>query len=99
MATTPTIATVRQSYVTYADYEETGSQASCKAFITACRRLLALLPTASGGAQSTSFEFDVSQIRSELEAAQNWLATNQTSADNAANPDVVHYDFSEFSDR
>ena len=97
--TTPTLATVRQSYVTYADYEETGSQASCSAFITACRRLLMMLPTATTGPMSTEAEFSVESIRQALEAAQSWLAANPTSTTQSNSPAVLHHDFSEFTDR
>lgn len=95
--TTPTLIEVRQAYVTYADYEETGSQADCRAFITACRRLLVMLPSASTGTQQTSQEFDVALVQKQLDAARVWLASHPSDTDAAANPDVIHFDFSEFS--
>ena len=97
--TTPTLATVRQNYVTYADYEETGNAASCRSFITACRQLIVLLPSASTGAQQTSVEFEIAEIRQQLAAAQQWLRDNPSSTDESTNPSVIHHDFSEFTNR
>ena len=97
--TTPTLDTVRQSYVTYADYEETGSQASCASFITACKRLLVLLPAVSSGPLDTSVEFSLDSVREALKAAQAWLAANPSTATQGTSPSVLHHDFSEFSDR
>lgn len=96
---TPTLDTVLQSYVTYADYESTGSQADCAAFITACRRLLVLLPSVSSGPMSTSVEFSLDSVREALKAAQVWLAANPSSSTLDSSPSVLHHDFSEFSDR
>lgn len=96
---TPTLDTVLQSYVTYADYEATGSQADCASFITACRRLLVLLPAVSSGPLQTSVEFSLDSVREALKAAQVWLAANPSSSTLDSSPAVLHHDFSDFSDR
>ena len=96
---TPTLETVIQSYVTYADYEETASQSRCASFITACVRLLALLPSVSSGPLQTSVEFSVDAVKASLDYARNWLDANPSTTTQASNPAVLHHDFSEFSDR
>ncbi len=98
MAVTPSLETIRQAYVTYADYEETGNQASCKSFITACRRLLVMLAAASEGA-GTRTEFEIAEIRTAMEDAQNWLAANPSTTDALANPLALHHDFEAFTER
>jgi hypothetical protein len=99
MAVTPSLETIRQSYVTYADYEETGNQASCKSFITACRRLLVMLAAASEGVQGTRTEFEIAEIRAAMEDAQAWLSANPSTADDLSKPLALHHDFDAFTER
>lgn len=90
-------ATVVEAYHTNADYEETNSPAKCRAFITACRRLLSpgVTPKKSvhGGRGAEEQEFDLMLLRDMLEAARTWLADYQA---NATGHDVVHFDSMNF---
>lgn len=96
MTTSPTLAAIRQAYVTAADYEETGSQADCKSFITACRRLLVMLPAESEGSDRSRLKFEIAEITKAMEYAQNWLAANPGSSDPQGS---LHHDFSAFTER
>lgn len=96
MATTPTLATIRQNYVTYSSYEEDGDQAACRSFITACRRLLVMLPAESEGADRSRVKFELAEITKAMEYAQNWLSANPSSSDPQ---NVLHHDFSAFTER
>ena len=99
MATSPTLDTIRQNYVTYADYEEVGSPSRCKSFITACRQLLVMLPTVSSGVQGTNTEFEIESIRLTMGDAQNWLAANPSASDDQSRPAALHHDFEAFTER
>lgn len=99
MATTPTLATIRQSYVTYSSYEEDGDQTACKSFITACRRLLVMLPAESEGKDGTRLKFELAEITKAMEYAQDWLASNPTSTDETNRPAALHHDFEAFQER
>jgi cobalamin-dependent methionine synthase I len=99
MATTPDLATIRQAYVTYADYEAEGSQASCKAFVTACRRLIVMLPSESEAVGVSRVQFQIAEVRRQLELAQTWLAAHPSAADAITDPAVLDHDFSAFTDR
>lgn len=99
MAISPTLATIRQSYVTYADYEAEGNQASCKAFITACRRLLVMLPSESEAVGMSRVKFELAEVRRQLEQAQAWLAAHPSDADALTDPAALDHDFSSFTDR
>jgi hypothetical protein len=92
-------ATLAAAYDTNADYEETSSATKARAFITACRRLLspAVSPKRNvhGGRGAEEIELDLTIVRAELVAAQEWLAdyVASTGGDN-----VVHVDFCGFRD-
>jgi hypothetical protein len=64
-------------YTNNAGYEEDMSVPECRAFITACRFLLLLLPKRAAHAnRSEEVEIDPSVIQAELRAAKVWLTIN-----------------------
>ena len=76
-----------------ADYDDSGSVSKAKAFRTACRQLLTLLPVASmrgAGSNQQTVNFRVEEIRKDIESVESWIAINDTTS----NPAVVHPDFS-----
>jgi len=86
------LATIREAYLDNADYDVDGSVSEAKAFRTACRRLIAMLPSnasrgGSGGSQQ--FAYRVDEIQKQFHEVQAWLAMN----DGDAYP-VTHPDFS-----
>lgn len=87
-----TLATAQAAYLDNADYDEDNSVAKAKAFRTACRQLIILLPSSgmrgAGGNQQT-FGFRVEEIRPHLHACEAWLAVNDTTT----NTSVIHPDF------
>lgn len=89
-------ATLAQAYSDNADYEETNSTAKCRAFITACRRLLspAVSPKRNvhGGRGAEEIELDLTIVRAELVSAQEWIADVEASGGS----NVVHVDFTHF---
>lgn len=82
---------MKAAYLDNMSYEETGSQAMCRAFITACKALLLSLPAKAGHGQAT-VELSPPEIRMQLNDARAWLALNPA----GGNGGVAHYDFSEF---
>ena len=88
-----------EAYDTNADYEEVGSVAKCRAFITACRRLLSpgVSPKRSvhGGRGAEEIEVDLTVLRDQLNAAQQWLADYDAGE---IGSHVVHSDFTNFRD-
>jgi hypothetical protein len=73
MATEAQLTAAENSYLDSCDYAEVGSVARARSFVTACRKLLVLLPsTMTKGANSVSTRTDL--LISQIEEAQNWLS-------------------------
>lgn len=86
----------RTAYLANADYAETGSAVKAAAFVTACRKLIVLLPTATQeGESSSGFGGNLSQLRAEIDKAEGWLAANSTAPSVGG---VVHASFENFRD-
>ena len=76
-----------------ADYDADASPAKAKLFRTACRRLIAKLPSqasrgSSGGNQE--FGFRVDEIRKMLQEVEAWLALNDTDSSAVTHPDFTN---------
>jgi len=71
-------ATIQANLLEYSDYEETGSVARAKAYITAAKKWLNLV-AGSASNQSSSMTFNVQQIHEELKHARAFVAANDTS--------------------
>lgn len=69
--------TIQADLLTYSDYEETGSVARAKLYITAAKRWLNLV-AGSASNQSSSMTFNVQQIENELNHARAYVAANDT---------------------
>jgi hypothetical protein len=97
-----TYAEVIAAYDENADYDLDGSAAKCQAFIVACRRLLSPALTTKrsvhGGRGGEEIELDLMLIKSQLEAAQQWLAANPPTSAGGAGGNVTHVDFTGFRD-
>ena len=59
----------------YADFEEVGSVARAKTYITACRRFLALPSTESDKGSSQGYTPQL--VQSEMDLARRFIAANQ----------------------
>jgi len=90
------IAAARAAFFDNADYEEDADQTKAKAFVTACRKLLALpmTRTAQGGRDGNEMELDPSQIHKLMDEARRWLAQELAAGEGA----VLHADFTGFRD-
>lgn len=78
-----TFAEVQAAYLDNVGYAEDNSPAKAKAFITACRAMLLLLPKASGqGSSNTAYSPDL--IQKEMAEADSWLSVNDTTSSNSA---------------
>jgi len=86
-----TLDAAKAAYLDNADYETAGDAAKCRAFLLACRRLLILLPSAANQGQAGGAEFDIPQIRRELDDARQWLIYVSTD-----DPAALGYDLTEF---
>jgi hypothetical protein len=91
MAATLTQAT--DAYLDNADYDTNGSVSEAKAFRTACRQLLVLLPQqqmrgAGGNRQEVQFRMEA--IEEALQGVEAWLALNDTD-----DPAIIHPTFSD----
>jgi hypothetical protein len=81
LSSTSTRDEIHAAYLDNASYEEDASVAKAKAFITACRFLLSprITPQASTGpGNGGQVEFNLEIIRGEMQAAQQWLCSNDT---------------------
>ena len=67
------------AYDDNASYDVTGDVEMCKAFIVAARVLLRRLQTVSKNS-TAQVEMDPAQVKSQLDAAQNWWRANDTTA-------------------
>jgi hypothetical protein len=67
-----------QSYFDNADYDAPANVAKCRAFIAACRKLLAFPSRASQN--SVDSEFNKTVIAGELQRARQWLALHAEGA-------------------
>jgi len=86
----------RDAYLANADYAETGSTDKAAAFVTACRKLIGLLPSeVQGGASRTRSDENLRQLREEISEAQQWIDAVGMAASSAA---VVHTSFCNFRD-
>lgn len=100
LTSSSTRAEINAAYLDNASYEEDGSVAKAKAFITACRFLLLpkVTPARSmgpdGGGQ---VEFNLDVVRAEMQAAQLYVAANDTSSYEGFGS-VKHADFTGLRD-
>jgi hypothetical protein len=70
-----TYSEAADAYLDNADFEEAGSLAKAKAFVTACVRLAILLPS-SASDQGSAQSFSTADIQSAKERAQTFIAAN-----------------------
>jgi len=75
LTSTATLAQVRAAYDDNASYEEDGSVAKAKSFVTACRILLRRLPMSTGTGGGAYIQLSPTTIMEQLRAAQGWLAS------------------------
>jgi hypothetical protein len=96
-ATDTEIAAARAAYFDNADYEEAASVAKAKAFITACRKLLALPITrsANGARDGNEVELQPDLLERQQSMARQWVAAYAAANDGAG---VIHADFTGFRD-
>jgi hypothetical protein len=88
-----TLATAQAAYLDNADYDESASVSKAKAFRTACRQLIVLLPSSAmrgAGSNQQTIGFRIDEVRRQLEVVEAWLAISDT--DGGAS--VIHPDFS-----
>lgn len=90
-----TIADIRAAYLDNLSYSTDSSVAKAKAFIEACRAILAW-PEVSTEDGSTT-QFNLEQVAAQLAAAEQWLAANDTTTAGGFGT-VKHVDFAGFRD-
>ncbi len=84
------------AYLDNASYEEQASAPMCRAFITACRCLLLLLPKRTSHAnRAEEVETDPAVITEEMKAAKMWLTINSAALSAAR---AAYCDFTNFRD-
>ena len=93
MATAAQLSQAETAYLNNADYAESRSVPRARAFVTACRKLLVLLPSSmTKGSNSVSQRVDL--IANELKDAQAWL--ERFSSDDIPGPIVTRTSFQGF---
>jgi hypothetical protein len=82
MSDATNLADAKAAHYENADYEETGDATKARAFVTACRRLIGLLPArmTKGGREVGESEFDLQRLEQQLAAARLWLSTQASAA-------------------
>lgn len=91
ITSTTTLAEAKAEYLGNASYAENGSVTQAKAFVSACRALIVLLPARSM-AGGKSADFSIADVRAEKEKAETWIGSNNSAAGSAR---VRHFDFSD----
>lgn len=89
-----TLTSAKAAYLDNADWAESGSLDKARAFSTACRRLLLLVPKRSRLGDG-EVEIDPVIIRSELKSAQDFVNANSGSTASNGGCSVVHASFEE----
>jgi hypothetical protein len=75
MAAPTTIPEAQAAYTANADYEEVESAAKARAFITACRALIGLVPSESAnGSERSRQDANIAAWEKQIAAARRWLA-------------------------
>ena len=99
ITSTSTIADIEAAYLTNLSYEEDASVSKGKAFVSACRAILAIRPEEAvkggGGKSGSSLRFNVAAVQAQLEACQRWLAANDDTGSDSSGS-VRHVDFANF---
>lgn len=72
MATFTTLAAAKTAYLANADYADFTDTTKAKAFVSACRALMLLLPSKSMEFQRSA-EFSLSNLKTELEKAEAFI--------------------------
>ncbi|MDE2100771.1 MAG: hypothetical protein KGL39_26230 [Patescibacteria group bacterium] len=88
---TTTLPQLKQLYLANAGYAEDNSVAAARAFVSACRGLIVMLPAKSAHGKGGSVEFDPAMVQKQLEEARAWIAANSA-------PGVIHPSFGNFRD-
>lgn len=84
-----------QDYYDNADYLAENSITKAKAFVTACTRILALVPSStSKGSGTVSHGVNLQLIQSQLNEARKWLLARDPTL--RAGPDVTFPDFQDY---
>jgi len=79
LSSSSSFAEIRAAFDDNASYEEDGSVAKAKAFVTACRMLLRRTPKrAAVGGGGHELELDPAIIKEMMADAQEWIAANDT---------------------
>jgi len=91
LSSSSTDAEVRAAYDDNASYEEDGSLAKAKAFVTAVRFLLRRQPKrfAAGGRDGEEIELDPRVLQDQLCSAQSYVAANSSTG-------IKHVSFEDF---
>lgn len=74
------LETVQQAYLDNADYEEVASVTKAKVFVSACRKLLLLLPQMTRQASRFELQIDTKVIPEALKHAKDWISSVSGSA-------------------
>lgn len=86
---------IKDAYADNASYEEDGSVAKCKIFITACRMLLQnpqmISTTTQAGTEQMTF--DMRTIEKQMESARVWLAQNETVSEAKQNVKALSFEY------
>lgn len=101
LTSSSSIAEIYASYDANASYEEDQSPTKARAFVTACRFLMRRASrSAKGGRGGAEQEFDLEQLRREVEDARLWLSQNSNlDTSGTAGPSVLDADFTDFDAR
>jgi len=80
LSSASTFDQVVASYKDNASYEEDGSVSKARAFVTACRLLIVMLPKRTRGPEDGELETDPTRLTKEMEEARQWIANNSSSS-------------------
>lgn len=93
LSSSSTLTAIVAAYIDNASYDEDGSTAKARTFITACRILLVRRAKRVVHA-GEEVELDLGQIDTQLSAAKRWLAANRGSDDGGGG--IKHADFADY---
>ena len=93
LSSASSLINVRNAYLDNASYEQNNDVNACATFVTACRMLLAMMPTVVSAGGDASLTIDLKIVQQELTSARQWLDTNSSNNSGAG---IVAVDLQNF---
>lgn len=96
LSSASTLAQVQAAYDDNASYEEAGSVAMAREFVTACRILLRRTPQMTMHNGLNQMQINVTVIRDEMQRAQRWIDSQPASGGGVSGNRAIQHTLQNF---